>query len=304
VGRALARHFHEQGNAVVVLSRQVQPSPWRTVLWSGAEPGEWTREIDGADVVINLAGRSVNCRYNQQNRHEIMESRVASTRVIGAAIAGAIHPPALWMNASTATIYRHALDRPMNEVTGEIGGGEAGAPSTWRFSTDVATRWEQTFFAAETPHTRKIALRSAMIMGPESGGIFDTLRKLVCARLGGRAASGEQYISWIHEVDFLSAIDLLIARSDISGPVNLCSPEPLANKDFMECLRKACGVKLGLPGTRWMLEIGAFFLGTETELILKSRRVEPRRLLEMGFEFKFPQWPEAASDLGQRRRNA
>ena len=195
VGIVLARHFHDQGHSVTVLSRHPEPSPWQVLPWSGAGLGAWIRAIDGADIVINLAGRSVNCRYTAVNRREILESRILSTRVVGQAIAQAAKPPALWMNASTATIYRHALDRPMDEATGELGGQESNAPQTWRFSIDVATRWEAELLAAATPGTRKIALRSAMTMSPDPGGIFDTLLRLVRAGLGGKAASGKQFIS-------------------------------------------------------------------------------------------------------------
>jgi uncharacterized protein (TIGR01777 family) len=302
VGTLLARHFHSHGHMVTVIARHPKTAPWRTLSWNGRDLGQWTESIDGADTVINLAGRSVNCRYTQAHRREILESRVYSTEVVGKAIARAAHPPALWMNASTATIYRHALDRAMDEETGEIGGSEMGAPSTWRFSIDVATSWERTFHAAETPGTRKIALRSAMIMSPDKNGIFDTLRKITRLGLGGRAASGKQYISWIHEQDFVDAIDFLIARDDLEGNINVCSPEPLPNRDFMAALRQACGMRVGLPAAKWMLETGAIFMQTETELILKSRRVVPRRLLKAGFRFLFPRWPEAARDLIERRK--
>jgi uncharacterized protein len=287
---------------VTVLARHLRSAAWRVVEWNGRDLGEWAQEIDGADVVINLAGRNVNCRYNRNNRREIMESRVLSTRVLGQAIAAAAHPPALWMNASTATIYRHALDRPMDEVSGELGGHEPGAPDTWNFSIDVATGWEQEFFAARTPGTRKIALRSAMTMSPDAGGIFATLLTLVRLGLGGRAGSGKQFVSWIHDADFLSAIELLIARKDLEGCINICAPNPLPYSDFMAGLRQACGVPFGLPATKWMLELGAFFLRTETELILKSRRVVPGRLLDAGFQFQFPDWPSAARELTRRWR--
>ncbi len=253
--------------------------------------------MDGADIVINLAGRSVNCRYTPKNRREILESRTLSTRAVGKAIAQAAKPPTLWMNASTATIYRHSLDHPMDEFTGELGGQEAGAPSTWRFSIDVATSWEREFFAAATPRTRKIALRSAMTMSPDAGGIFDTLLRLVRIGLGGKAASGEQFISWVHETDFVRAIDFLVEHQTLDGCINICSPCPLPNQEFMRDLREAWGTRIGLPATRWMLEIGAFVLRTETELILKSRRVVPRRLLEAGFKFNFAEWPNAVADL-------
>jgi uncharacterized protein len=302
VGTVLARHFHAQGNLVTVLSRQPMSAPWQVLPWNGRALGGWTQSIDGADIVINLAGRNVNCRYTPKNRREILESRTLSTRAVGQAIAQAAKPPALWMNASTATIYRHALDRPMDEATGELGGQETGAPSTWGFSIDVATRWEREFFAAAAPGTRKIALRSAMTMGPDSGGIFDTLLNLVRAGLGGKAASGEQFISWIHENDFVRAIDFLIEHQTLDGCINICSPCPLPNQEFMRDLREAWGTRIGLPAARWMLEIGAAFLRTETELILKSRRVVPRRLLDDRFQFNFAEWPIAASDLVKRWR--
>ena len=300
VGQILARHFHGSGHAITVLSRRPGPEPWQVLAWNGRDLGNWAQAIDGADVVINLSGRSVNCRYTKRNRQEIMDSRVLSTQIIGQAIALAKNPPALWLNASTATIYRHSLDRPMDEVTGELGGSEPAAPASWRFSIDVATAWEREFFATHTPHTRKIALRSAMTMSPNQGGIFATLLTLVRAGLGGKASSGKQVVSWVHECDFLRAIDFLIARKDMEGVVNICSPNPLPNVAFMRSLRQAWGTRIGLPAARWMLEVGAIFLRTETELILKSRRVVPGRLLGAGFTFGYPEWSVAARDLVKR----
>jgi uncharacterized protein (TIGR01777 family) len=303
VGRILARHFHSHGHTVAVVARNVRPQPWSTIRWDGQHLGEWVNELDGCDVVVNLAGRSVNCRYNEANRREIKESRIVTTRLVGDAIARSSTPPKLWMNASTATIYRHAMDRPMDDVTGEIGGNEAGIPGTWRFSYDVAISWETAFFEAETPHTRKIAMRSAITMSPDRGGAFETLLNLVRVGLGGRSGSGEQFVSWIHDVDFVRAIEFLIARTDLDGCINISSPNPLPNRDFMAALRRAHGVPLGLPATDWMLEVGAFFLRTETELILKSRRVVPRRLVDAGFGFQFPDWSSAAADLVKRWRS-
>ncbi|MGA8030144.1 MAG: TIGR01777 family oxidoreductase [Bryobacteraceae bacterium] len=303
IGHILARHFHEQGHCVSVIARHPKPAEWRTLTWDGENQGAWTQAIDGADLVINLAGRSVNCRYNTRNRREIQNSRTITTGLIGRAIASASHPPAMWFNASTATIYRHALDRPMDEATGEIGGGEQRVPRAWRFSTDVATAWERAFFAAETPHTRRVALRSAMTMSPDPGGVFDAYLRLVRWGLGGQSGSGKQYISWIHDVDFIRAVEFLIAHQDLSGPVNVCSPCPVANREFMDCLRHCwCTSYIGLPAPRWMLSIGAVFLRTETELVLKSRRVTPGRLLDAGFEFHFPNWRGACCDLVQRWR--
>ena len=303
VGQILARHFHAQGADVAVIARHVAPAPWSTVRWDGQRAGDWSKELDGADVVINLAGRSVNCRYNEANRREIKESRIVTTQLVGQAIAQASQPPKLWMNASTATIYRHAFDRSMDEVDGEIGGNEPGLPATWRFSYDVAKSWEKAFFEADTPGTRKIALRSSMIMSPDIGGVFDTLLKLVRLGLGGSAGSGRQFMSWVHDVDFVRALEFLIARSDVDGCVNITSPNPLPNREFMTALRRAYGAPAGLPATDWMLEIGAIFVRTETELILKSRRVVPRRLPEAGFTFQFPDWEIAAADLVKRWRS-
>ncbi len=303
VGQILARHFHSTGHIVAVVARNVRPQPWSTVRWDGQHLGDWVKELDGCDVVVNLAGRSVNCRYNEANRREIKESRIVATRLVGDAIARSSTPPRLWMNASTATIYRHAIDRPMDDVTGEIGGNEPGIPATWRFSYDVAISWETAFFEAETSHTRKIAMRSAITMSPDRGGAFETLLNLVRLGLGGRSGSGEQFVSWVHDMDFVRAIEFLIARTDLDGCINIASPVPLPNRDFMAALRRAYGVPLGLPATDWMLEFGAFFLRTETELILKSRRVVPRRLVDAGFGFQFPDWSSAAADLVDRWRS-
>jgi uncharacterized protein (TIGR01777 family) len=302
VGNILARHFHTKGDSVVVLTRRPKPAPWRCTAWDGVNLGNWVQEMEEADVVISLAGRSVNCRYSKTHRREILESRIRSTQLLGGAIRQVAHPPCLWMNASTATIYRHALDRPMDEASGELGGNEAEAPDTWRFSVEVATRWEEVFFGCETPGTRKIALRSAMTMSPNHGGVFDILLRLVRFGLGGASGSGKQFVSWIHEVDFVRAIDYLIGNEEMTGRINIASPWPLPNREFMGALRRAWGRRVGLQAANWMLELGAVFLRTETELILKSRRVVPGRLLATGFKFQFPEWPLAAQDLVRRWR--
>jgi uncharacterized protein (TIGR01777 family) len=302
VGTVLARAFQHDGHDVVVLSRRLERRPWRVVSWDGLTLGEWSKEIDGCDAVINLAGRSVNCRYNAANRKAMIDSRVQSTRLVGQAIAHASRAPRVWLQASTATIYAHRYDAANDEVSGVLGGHEPDAPETWRFSIDVARAWEETFEEATTPRTRKVALRSAMTMSPDAGGIFDTLLSLVRRGLGGRAGDGRQFISWIHHEDFVRAIRWLIEHDDVAGAVNLASPNPLPNAEFMRTLRDVSGARIGLPAARWMLEIGAVFMGTETELILKSRRVVPARLLERGFRFRFPLWQEAARDLFQRWR--
>lgn len=302
VGAILGRAFVAERHEVVVLSRHPGPSPWRMVMWDGQSQGEWAREIDGADVVINLAGRSVNCRYTPGNRREIIDSRVRSTRALGEAIAQAACPPRVWLQSSTATIYAHRFDAPNDEATGILGGGEPSAPDTWRFSIDVARSWEQAANEAVVPHTRKVLLRSAMVMSPDRGGVFDVLLGLVRRGLGGASGDGRQYVSWIHETDFVATIHWLIDHENLSGPVNVASPHPLPNEQFMRELRRAWGIGFGLPARKWMLEVGAFFLRTETELVLKSRRVVPGRLIESGFEFAFANWDQAAIDLCDRWR--
>lgn len=300
VGTILARHFHASGDDVVVLSRNARQAAWRVVDWDGVTVGAWRDEIDGADVVVNLAGRSVNCRYHTANRRAIYYSRVDATRAVGRAIAECRRPPAVWLQMSTATIYSHRYDTPQDESSGILGGCEPNAPSTWRFSIDVAKAWEQAAEEFSTPGTRRVLMRSAMVLSPDRGGVFDTLRRLVRLRLGGAAGDGRQYISWIHEFDFVRAVEWLIDR-DLSGIVNVAAPGPLPNVEFMRALRHADGVRLGLPATEWMIEIGAWLLRTESELILKSRRVVPGRLLHDGFEFGYPNWPAAVAELCSRR---
>lgn len=302
VGTLLARTFQRDGHEVVVLSRTPTQAPWSVVVWDAVSLGSWVAELDGADVVINLAGRSVNCRYNAANKQAILESRVNSTRVVGEAIKQVNNPPHTWLQSSTATIYAHRYDAPNDEFTGIIGGQEEGKPQTWQFSIQVAQAWEQAIDTAVTPNTRKVKLRSAMIMSPDRGGIFDTLLRLVRFGLGGSAADGRQYVSWIYEADFIRSMYWLIEHTEVAGVVNIAAPNPLPYREFMQALRKAWGISIGLPATRWMLEIGTFMLRTETELVLKSRRVVPGRLMREGFAFEFPGWPEAAQELVQRWR--
>ncbi|HEV3383272.1 MAG TPA: TIGR01777 family oxidoreductase [Gemmata sp.] len=301
VGTILARHFHAGANEVIVLSRKPFKTHWRVVEWDGQTIGPWAAEIDGADVVINLAGKSVNCRYTTENRRQIKESRINSTRIVGEAIARAIRSPRVWLQASTATIYAHTFDDANDEKTGIIGGDEPNAPDTWQFSIDVATSWEKAFDSADTPRTRKVCLRSAMTMSPDRQGVFDVLLGLVRRGLGGRVGDGSQYVSWIHDSDFIRAVDWLIER-EVSGPINLTAPNPLPNVELMRELRKAWGIRFGLPARRWMVELGTWALRTESELVLKSRKVIPGLLMKEGFEFRFPNWPDAACDLCRRWR--
>ncbi|HWB59704.1 MAG TPA: TIGR01777 family oxidoreductase [Chthoniobacteraceae bacterium] len=304
VGTLLARAFHKDGHEVVVLSRNAQSSaPWRVVEWDGRGDGKWLAEIEGADAVINLAGRSVNCRYGARNRREIMDSRIDSVRAVGRAIAAAKNPPRVWLQASTATIYAHRYDAPNDEATGIIGGAEEDAPDTWRFSIDVATSWERAANEfASLPRTRLVLMRSAITMSPDSGGAFDVLLGLVRRGLGGKCGDGRQFVSWIHEFDFIRVVYQLIGSEKFRGAVNLAAPNPLPNVEFMRALREAWGIGIGLPASKWMLEIGAIFLRTETELILKSRRVVPGLLMKDGFDFQFPEWGAAARELCSRWR--
>ncbi|MFI1972172.1 TIGR01777 family oxidoreductase [Streptomyces cinnamoneus] len=301
VGTILRRALTTAGHDVVVLTRR--PTRAGDVGWDGRSQGPWTEVINGSDAVISLAGRSVSCRYTDANLREMTDSRVESARVVGEAVAAARHPPRVWLQMSTATIYAHRHDAPNDERTGIIGGGEAGVPDYWAFSVDIARRWEEAQQKAATPDTRKVALRSAMVMSPDRGGVFDVLLWLARLGLGGPVAGGAQYVSWIHDRDFVRAVEFLMDREDLAGAVNLAAPGPLAQRDLMRVLRKAWGMPVGLPVTKWMAELGAFVLRSDTELLLKSRRVVPGRLLESGFTFTYEQWQHAARDLVGRVRH-
>jgi hypothetical protein len=308
IGRFLSRAMANRGDDVVILSRDpaaVVPPGVRLIRWDGRTHGPWTAELDGSDVVLNLAGRSVSCRYTAANLRAMMDSRVESARVVGAAIAGTATPPPVWLQMSTATIYAHRHDAPNDEDTGVIGGEEPGVPGYWAYSVRIARNWEAEQQTADTPHTRRVALRTAIVMSPGRGGAFDVLRAMARLGLGGPVAGGRQYVSWLHDADLLAAVDFLVARRDIAGPVNLAAPNPLPQREFMRVLRAAVGMPVGLPATRWMAEIGAFVLRSDTELLLKSRRVVPGRLLQSGFRFQYPDWPTAVTDLigrGSSRR--
>ena len=298
LGQSLASYFEERGFEAVILTRS-QSTPGmrgRHVVWDAKTMGHWVEELEGTRAVINLTGKSVNCRYNARNRQEILNSRVDSTRVLGQAIGRCTKPPQVWLNASTATVYRHTFGAPWDE-TGET---ESAAEAKDRFSVEVAWAWERALNEARTPQTRKVAMRTAMVLGAAENSVFPVLRRLVRFGLGGRMGSGKQFVSWIHEADFCCAVDLLLNREDLEGPINLTAPNPLPNYQMMRALRAACGISFGLPAARWMLEAGAFLMKTETELIIKSRRVIPGRLLESGFQFQFPAIREAFENLCNR----
>lgn len=303
IGQALAAHFRKADWEIVILSRTPQQKDLKApsndgvhcVGWDATTLGDWQAELNGATAVVNLTGRSVNCRYNERNRREILDSRVNSTRVIGQAISQCAHPPEVWLNASTATVYRHTFGEPWDEH----GATEASAEAKDRFSVEVAWAWEHALLEAATPHTRKAALRMAMVLGQGTNSVFPVLRRLTRLGLGGRMGSGRQYVSWIHEADYCRAIEWLIAHDKIESPINLTAPNPLPNAEMMRILRELHHVPFGLPATKWMLEIGAFFLRTETELLIKSRRVIPGRLLASGFNFQFAAIRKAFEDLSR-----
>lgn len=317
VGQLLARHFQQQGHHVTVLTRGPYTAPWQTVHWDGEHPGLWTEYLEGADVCINLAGRSVNCRYDAVHRQSIYESRIRSTQLLGRVIAGLAEPPRLWMNASAATIYARALDEngvdlPLDEATTKLGDTGTSAETEpiaarWgrrqNFTAHVVRDWESAFFQAETPRTRKVALRSAIVFSPAPGSAFAVLSNLVRLSLGGKQGNGRQFVPWIHEADYVRAVEFLIAREDLEGPFNLAAPNPLPNRKLMAALREAWDVPNGLPAPWLAIQLGALFLRTEPELVLSSCRAVPGRLLRAGFKFQFPDWPSAAEDLVQQWKN-
>ena len=294
LGQTLVRYFQKLGWKVVVLTRV--PKRDEDVWWDGRTAGAWKLELEGAEAVINLSGRSVNCRYTPSNRDEIRRSRIDSTRVIGHVVAESSRPPRVWLNSSTATIYQHTFGEPHDEK-GAIG---SHPEADDEFSVEVAKEWEGAFNEAITPQTRKVALRAAMVLGHGANSVFPTLRRLARFGLGGPMGSGKQFVSWIHAKDFCRAIQWIIEHSEIHGPINLAAPRPVTNQEMMRALRQVVGVPFGLPASRWMLAIGAIFLRTEIELIIKSRRVIPGRLLDSGFQFEFTTIRQAFEDLARR----
>jgi uncharacterized protein (TIGR01777 family) len=305
VGQMLARHFQQLGHHVTVLTRGPYTAPWQTVHWDGKQRGLWVETLEGADVCINLTGRSVNCRYNRENRKAIYDSRIGSTRLLNQVIAGLENPPWLWLNASAATLYKREVDssgadRPLDEFTGRMGGDDP-VKKRWDRGRDFTTRvirdWEAAFFETETPRTRKVALRSGVVFSPAPGNVFAVLSRLVRLGLGGMQGSGRQFVPWIHEADYARAAEFLIAHEEMEGPVNIVAPNPLPNRAFMRALREAWEVPNGLPAPSLLIWIGALVLRSAPELVLKSTRAVPGRLLKAGFEFEFPEWPEAAEEL-------
>ncbi|MDB5191567.1 MAG: hypothetical protein JWQ96_1130 [Segetibacter sp.] len=299
IGRYLATLFAAE-NQVIILTRNVNEADnnafekfhnashasIKLVQWNAKDEGDWEKEIDGSDLVINLAGKSVNCRYTARNKQEIFDSRTNATTAIGKAIAKAVVPPKLWINAASTTIYRHATDKPQDEISGEMHND---------FSVQVCKLWEKTFFESRTPFTSKVALRLAITLG--TGGVMIPYFNLLKFGLGGRQGSGKQMYSWVHIHDVYRSINFMYENSELDGVFNVCSPNPVTNTAFMQTLRKITGHKIGLPAFEWMLKLGAPIIGTETELVLKSRWVVPRKLAEAGFTFKYPRLEEAFANI-------
>ena len=289
LGQVLAEYYKHMAKEVIILGRKSKPADGnvRTLVWDGVNKGDWVSQLDGADLLVNLCGKNVNCRYTEKNKAEIISSRVLPTVLLGSVIEEMANPPKLWINITSATIYRHAEDRPNDEETGEIGYG---------FSIDVCRKWEDTFLQTHTPSTRKIALRMGIVFG-NTDGAFPRLLNLVKFGLGGRQGDGQQYISWIHEQDAAKCTDWLLQHEELSGIINCTSPEPVKNECLMTALRQIYGISFGLPSPVWLLEMGAAMIGTETELILKSRWVLPKRLLDNGYVFQYPKVEYAIKDI-------
>jgi uncharacterized protein (TIGR01777 family) len=270
--------------------------------WDGKTFGDWIDLLDRTDVLINLAGRRVHCRYNEANLKDMMDSRIQSTEIIGQAISQCKNPPSLWLQSSTATIYAHTFGEPNDEQGGVLGGHEPDVPPAWNYSIKIAKNWESAFHNSNTPATRKVAMRSAIMMGIDKDSAFDIFSRLARLGLGGQLGSGKQFVSWIHETDLGRAVEFLIEHSEIIGNVNIASPNPLPQAEFAKGIQRAWNVPFGLPATPWMINLGAWILNGDSELVMKSRRVISSRLKEGGFTFLFPNWPEAAKDLVSKMR--
>lgn len=289
LGTCLANFYSSKGYEIGILSRRhtIDHDNISYYKWDGKTPGRWTEALEGADAIINLNGKSVDCRYTEKNKQLIYDTRIDATLAIGNAIITCEQPPKVWLNAASATIYRHSLDKDMTEAHGEMGSG---------FSVDVCKKWEAVFNGFNLPMTRKITLRTGIVLG-RNGGPFRPLKNLAKMGVGGRLGSGKQYFSWLHESDFVHITDFLINNGTSCGIYNLTSPSVITNAQLMKVLREAVGMPFGIPLIGPILELGAWLIGTETELILKSRKVLPGRLLNEGYKFHFENINEAIQDL-------
>jgi uncharacterized protein len=289
LGTVLAAYYQEFANEIIILSRRaaVLKGNTRIEIWDGKTEGQWVSSLEGADLLINLCGKNINCRYNEKNRKEIIDSRIIPTTLLGKVISKLSTPPKLWINITAAGIYKHSIDQWQDEETGEMGDG---------FFYEVCKQWEDNFFGSDTPATRKIALRMGVVLG-RGDGAFPRLLNLVKYGMGGKQGSGDQYISWIHEQDVARCSEWIMQYPELNGAVNCTAPEPVNNRTMMKIIRDAYGIPFGFPAPAWVLEIGAAMIGTETELILKSNRVVPTRLLSSGFKFQFATAEEAIQNL-------
>lgn len=289
LGTVLAAYYQELAEEVIILSRKPAAAKGRirTELWDGKQEGDWVDALQNADLLINLCGKNVNCRYTTKNQAEIIASRTIPTRLLGKVIGNMDHPPKLWINITSSTIYRHAEDHAQDETDGAIGYG---------FSIQVCEQWEAAFFECQTPKTRQIALRMGIVLG-RNDSVFPRLLNLVKFGLGGRQGDGQQYVSWIHEHDVARCTDWLTEQEEMNGVINCVAPFAVKNEELMSTIRKAYGIPFGLPCPQWMLEIGVLLIGTETELVLKSRWVAPKRLLDAGFTFQFADIKYAVHDI-------
>ncbi|WP_298899744.1 TIGR01777 family oxidoreductase [uncultured Psychroserpens sp.] len=285
LGQILERYFSKKGNEVYILTRD--PKRDNDIYWNAKDLDQWTTILEQTDILINLTGKSVDCRYNEVNKKLIYDSRIDSTHALGLAINLCDQPPEVWLNSSTATIYKHSLEKEMTEQNGDIGND---------FSMNIAKSWEQTFYEITNPKTRKIALRTSIVMG-KKGGAFRPLKYLVRFGLGGKQASGNQKVSWIHELDFARAIEFLIESKQLEGQFNLSVPNPTTNKTLMKGFRKVMRIPVGISHPEWLIRFGAKLIGTEPELVLKSRNVVPKRLLDNGFKFIHSDIEIALDDL-------
>lgn len=289
LGTLLAKYFGRRANDVVVLTRGAhkRKDNIRFIEWDAKNPGAWIAELEDTDLLINLTGKNVNCRYTSENKHEIYQSRIQSTRVLGEAILNCKTPPRVWINASSATIYDDSREQLMTESTGVIGDD---------FSMDVCKKWEAEFNRFKLPRTRKVITRISIVLG-NTGGAISPLKNLVRVGFGGSHGDGGQFMSWTHEKDICRAMEWLYKNENATGIYNLTAPTPIPNRDFMKHLRNALHTRWGLPLTRTLLEVGSILIRTETELVLKSRKVYPERLLNEGFVFEFNDPKEALEDL-------
>lgn len=292
IGSNLSTHFKEKGVKVIVLTRENTRIDDEIYYqnWDAKTIGKWTEELEEADLVINLTGKSVDCRYTEKNKEEILSSRIDATKIIGEAINKCTTPPPLWINASTATIYRHSFDKAMTEKNGEIGDD---------FSMTVAKEWEKAFFEAETSHTRKVVLRISLVLGYD-GGVLPILSTLSKFGLGGKHGSGKQMFAWIHIKDLIKIIDFVVTNKNLSGIFNCTAPETIDNRQFMKTLRTVVKMPFGIPTPEFLLKIGTFILRTEPELILKSRYVYPKNLLDEGYQFEYTKSENALINLLQK----